>query len=565
MPQKAIFSRTPLISCRMCTLSNGQIRTDDPIAERLYGWLQAVLDNPEIWEGAFTLACQLRDRPLEEPVTGLILSALEKEPEGALPGDYQQQLRIARAAMAVYEENLNHSILRKLASWCEMLELQWDMVSAERSVRIQPGDWMEFLVRFYRLTGIKAVLRLCTRLRATAMDWTTLLHSFHQRKPLSAQLSPEEIHILMKDESGNESDFMVRQALINRAELLADGIRYAAYSGIFSGNGQELSAGEKGWSAVNRDHGAVCGGTTADVLLAGKATNRGIYAAAIAAWTEAFISQAMLQGAPWAMDALSRIVHNALPACIGAKEPVMYQRVNSLREDPGSAGCAAPEDGTDSVHVLARLARALGAARKAAVTAMPEGFSLNLSLPGMYVLGLGNEMISVRISGTDAVLRSSNGLRGEFTLFLADTEIRPVRVQMGEQEAETKRPEQVREGTYLLLKGDGSRSCRISYGESEHLVVLSTHHEGICCFSGPRLLTLEARNGTFRTAACGEPVLVDGQPMIPVCDVSGWINRDGIPADVPVLPKTEGETRLEPMYPYSETPVRIAVFPRARA
>ena len=43
---------------------------------------------------------------------------------------------------------------------------------------------MEFLVCFYRVSGVKSALRLCARFRADSFDWTTALHTFQQSIPI---------------------------------------------------------------------------------------------------------------------------------------------------------------------------------------------------------------------------------------------------------------------------------------------------------------------------------------------------------------------------------------------
>ena len=564
MPQKAIFSRAPLMTSAYSALSNGQVRTKDAAAERLYGWLCARGDDPETWEGAFELACMLRDAPLEETAARRIREALQENETGMLAGSWAEQLHIARAGLALYEYTVEKDILRRLAAWCGALEVHWDEALADRMIRICPADWMSFLVRLYRITGVKAILRLCTRLRAAAMDWTSLLHGFHQRQPLARNAEPEEILRILRGPEADESDFFTRQAVVNRAEWLADGVRYTAWAGIFSGNGQDLSAGEKGWLSIRRDHGAVCGGTTADVMLAGTGTDRAIDAAALAAWTEAFADQATALDAPWALNALTRLVWNGLPACIGEKGTVFFQRVNTLRTEKEGAGILCPEtDAERETHVLARLARAYAAARKSAVAATPEGFAIQLQLPGRYAVSAGKEPVMLRADEDEIQIRGKKGLRAPIRLFAAETETRDIRVEMGEKTAAAESRE-TEEGIYLTWSGDGSESCRIVFTAGSRILVQREHHEGISCYRGNRLLAMDAENADYRVAACGEPEVADGQPMLPVRAVPGWRKNRGIPTDIPVLPEAEGEIRRVPLVPYRDAAERISVFPRTR-
>ena len=563
MPQKAIYGRKPLVTCSMSVLSNGQARTDDERTARLYEWACGCIDEPEVWEGTFSLACLTRDDPMKEPVTEKILAALSESTEGALPGGWKTQLQTARAALAVYEYCLDKSIPARLASWCGEMELKWDEAAAEQSFRVCPADLMSFLVRFYRVTGMKTALRLCARLRSAAMDWTTILHSFHQRQPLSKVNSADEISSVMSGEVKDETDFLYRQYLTNHAELFADGARYTVWSGIFSGNGQDMSACEKGWHTVSRDHGAVCGGTTGDVLLAGRGTDKGIYAAAQAAWTEAFISQASVSGAPWALNALTRLAFNGMPACIGKNGPVIFQRANTLTDDPGSAGCFDPQESKgQTAHVIGRLARAWAAMYRSAVMPDPEGFSVNLPLEGRFALSAGREPISVRMEKDRITIRAPKGLKSSIRLYMADTETRTARATMGDKTAVSEE-NAASEGAYLVMSGDGSTDCGINLDRSGRLAVMDTHHEGVCCFEDNRLMAADTGRYDYSAAACGEPETRTDRAVITVKKVSKWNSRAGIPADIPVLPSAEGEPETEELTAYADTPCRIAVFPRA--
>ena len=51
-----------------------------------------------------------------------------------------------------------------------------------------------------------------------------------------------------------EIDYEQKEKLINHAEMLADGVRYTLYAGLFSGNGQDLSAGKNAWSYLQKYH-----------------------------------------------------------------------------------------------------------------------------------------------------------------------------------------------------------------------------------------------------------------------------------------------------------------------
>ena len=186
MPQKSIFTRYPLLTVPHCFLSNGLIRTDDLKIRKLYQNTQAFPDAPSVWEGAFRLATLLSDHPLSEPVSGLITAALTETEDGAFKGGIEEQIAVARAGMALFEYNTDRMILKRIASWCRYLEIEWDQLFTAGKTLFVPADLMELLVNVYRVSGIKSVLRLCTKLRSAAFDWTTALHTIQQVIPLES-------------------------------------------------------------------------------------------------------------------------------------------------------------------------------------------------------------------------------------------------------------------------------------------------------------------------------------------------------------------------------------------
>ncbi|MER2056066.1 MAG: hypothetical protein ABTB30_12345, partial [Clostridia bacterium] len=187
MPQKTIFTKYPLLSLPHSFLSCGLIRTDDALVQKLYQKTQYYTESPSVWEGAFRLAALLKDDPISEPVTGRILEVMAESGDGSFCGRIEDQIAVARAALAVFEYNTDRAILKRIASWCRYLEVEWDQLLSNGRTLFCPADLMELLVRFYQASGIKSVLRLCAKLRSTAFDWTTALHTIQQIMPLKDQ------------------------------------------------------------------------------------------------------------------------------------------------------------------------------------------------------------------------------------------------------------------------------------------------------------------------------------------------------------------------------------------
>ena len=552
MPQKAIFHRSPLMRLKRVPLSHGQIRVRDAKLETLYARIARETEHPETWEGAFGLACLLRDHPLEEPVARVIRESVFRNAEGAFPGDWEAQIATACAALALHFFQPDRGILQRLASWCRALEANWDEVMAQRSIRVRPADLMRFLVTFYRITGLPAVLRLCERLRASAMDWTTVLQEFRQRIPIEKQYQRDELERLTAESAADETDYFARQLMINDAELLADGLRYTVFAAMFSGNGQDLTAGHNGWSAIERDHGAVCGGTTGERFLAGRGTDRKISTRVAAAWAEAFAEAMQMDHASWAADALTRLAFNALPACVSGERILSIQRVNG----PEDAG---PEA---SPAVLGRLARAWAKIYGACVMPMEDGIGIRLLLEGTYAVTFHQQMVSVQMQKEAIVIRSGCSENLPVRLYCAATETRLI--SSGDSQAQNG-PNDTGFGRQMEMIVPAGQQRMLSFSEGSTMRVLETYHQGLCVIRGNELMVLDAREEGFGFAACGEPFSKDGKIVLPVRRADAWKERDGIPADLPVRPEGSGELQEKTLKPYVQTPCRIAVFPRERA
>ena len=298
------------------------------------------------------------------------------------------------------------------------------------------------------------------------------------------------------------------------------------------------------------------------MLLAGNRPDRGIYAGAVGAWAEAFAAQMTIGCASWAMDALTLLVFNALPACLKEDGLLLFQRVNCLTEDPGEIGCFDPQPSPRrAAHVWGRLARGLVSAWKAAVTVAEGELHLNLPLPGTWACGLKKKPLTVCSDGREILIRKDPETTLSLKIFLSETETRQL-LMNGKSFAET--PERREGGIQALLPSDG-KEIQLTLADTGRIRMTETHHQGICVYRASRLLAMPAGDGPWQAAAAGEIRVQDGVPMLPVRFCPRWKETEGIPADIPVLPVTEGDIRWVPLAAYAETPRRIAVFPRARA
>lgn len=547
---------------RVCGLSRGLVRTDARELSDLYRKLARQINNPMTWEGLFSLACLISADPAEEETAKRIVGAIEDTDTGAFSTATDTQVAVARAALALYEYTADRNILKRLATWCRWLEADWDAMKNRRWIRIQSADLMAFLVQFYRITGLKAVLRLCARLRSATMDWTTILHSFQRRSLADREKLEQEAEAFFRNEEIPEIDFYVTQFLAGNAEILADGVRYTAYSAMYSGNGQEITAGEKGWEYLKKHHAAICGGTTSDIFLAGSGTDRGVHPAATAAWAEAMIAQIQLKANPRMMNELIRIVHNALADCLNHPESAC--RAVNIQNINGTVRCFDPEkDPERETRVLARLARAAAMVWQHAIGITTDGIQLNYLLPGRYMISAGGEN-AVLLAERDALhIRCRKAIEMNLNIFCAGTETAEIALQCGEGREKSATTDEItgHGGGMLVIRRKWDNLDTLIFHQKEKIYMEETHHRGVCFMIRNRIMTLNVQDGEYRYAVCGTPFMRNGQAFVPVQRIARWPSRDGVPADIPVLPAGNGDIISAPLTPYADTPGRIAVFP----
>ena len=95
-----------------------------------------------------------------------------------------------------------------------------------------------------------------------------------------------------------------------------------------------------------------------------------------------------------------------------------------------------------------------------------------------------------------------------------------------------------------------------------NIICEETHHHGACFILGNRLYSLAANEEHYAFAVSDDPVFQDGKTVITLQPAAGWRMKGDQPADIPVLPEVKGETVRTELTPYSQTPVRITMFPR---
>ena len=555
MPQKPVFSKAPVLTVPHCFPANGTVRTPDARIARLYERAGRYYEQPCLWEGLFRIACLIKNKPADEPVTAMILAGIGESENGSFEGSAAEQICRARAAFAVYEYSADRAILKRIAAWLRYLEIEFDRLSAEDGLLYRPADLMELLVRFYRVTGMRSVLRICAKLRASAFDWTTALHTFQQTIPIRGEegVMPPLPDLSRKPE---EMDYDDKEKLINHGEMIADGVRYSLWAGLFSGHGQDLSSGRTVWSSLEKHHRALCGGTTADPYLCGCGADRAVDNRALAAWTEAFAAQMTLTDSAWAAEELIRIVFNGLEDCISREEPADRQRINTVQDEDGI-----PED---PAGLYARVTRAAADAFSYAVTLTEEGIRINYLLPARYLLMMRKQTALLATDESSAAFQCKKAFCASVDLFVPAICTAKVLLKKDGKAAGSSdcaansvkgrwlhTDEEWNNGDGFVLQQDGSVLCE------------ETHHQGICFLAGNRLLSAAADREHFAFAVTGKPAVEEGRITVPVAETERWHMKGDRPADIPVLPDVRKAGTGAALTPYSATSHRITMFPKA--
>lgn len=555
MPQKQIFDRPPVLNVPFSFPAAGTVRTADKRVLRLYQQSNRYIGHPCLWEGLFRLACLVKNKPLEEPVAARIAEACAATENGAFNGSVTEQVCIARAALALYEYNTDRAMLKRLAEWVRYTEIEFDTITAQDGILYRPADLMEFLVRFYQSSGVRAALRLCARIRAESFDWTTALHTFQQSIPI--RTGEEDRGYPIPDTTPDRIEYDQKEKLINHAEMLADGIRYTVFAGLFSGHGQDLSSGRTAWTYLEKHHHALCGGTTGDPYLNGNGPDRAVNNQVLCAWTEAFAAQTLLPDSAWAVAELTRIAYNGLEDCLNRDPVPGVQYVNTV-----SAEEAAPEK---PAALYARLTRAAASVFHHAVAMTEKGIRINCLLPAKYMLMVQKQALILHTDHTSVAFQCRKPAEASVELFVTPSCSCAVRLtREGQTESNVSSGEIPEGGRFLRTDAVWKNRDRLELIPDERILSEVTHHQGAAYTRMNRLLCVPADEGSFARAACGDPVMEDGKAKVPAAAAEKWHLKDSRPSDIPVLPETRGEPVLTELKEYASCRQRITMIPRAR-
>lgn len=549
MALKAVFDKAPLTTLTCQPLRAGQVRVEQESIRRLYAQVR-MEQAPAFLEGTYRLGCLLGKNMQEEPVTAAIRQALQQQKEnGSFALTIEETVALLRAAWALYEAETDKHVLECMLRYFAWAATQWQDMVQDEYLRAFPADMLELMENLYRVTGTKAFLKLCDLLSENAMNWSSVLTTTNFQTPAHRTVTPKEMQEGLEKENGDIGGYYTRMSLTGSGMALADGVRASMARGWLNGSASEMNAGKLGWEKLSRHHGAICGGLTDFPMLSGLSPSAGVSTIGAAAWAEAFVSAGMGAHAVWAWDALEQLVCNALPSCVKENGAEIMQRVNVLHAEYPAATQAD----------LARLARGYAMAMHAAVTAWPDGFAVNLMIPGKYAVCDSKIILTMEEKAGRCVMKlhMKNDQKAHFHMRIPHWARTCEFMVNGSPVAD--RAGRLVDGCIGLERvwHDGDEITAVF---EKSIVRHDGYHQGVYLTWGAELLALPAEE-QWAMALCGSAKEKDGEIVAPFAPVE-WKQGKEAPLDVPVLPALAGEVRQMKLVPYAQLENHIAFFPR---
>lgn len=559
MPLKPIFDKAPLTAMASQALRAGMVRADHPKLKQIAAAL-AGDESPAALEPAFRITCLLQANPDESAAAAAIRRALAAQKED---GSFEMPLcgavAVLRACWALYEFEARKPLLTHIARWCAWAAQNVDALQADDELWANPADLLELLEQFYRVTGKAAILAMVNRISQTAMNWAGVLNTISVQRPTSRAITREELETSLDAEQGSREGYYTHFVRVNSPEMLADGARACLARGWASGSATEMNAPRTGWEKLQRHHGAICGGLTSDELLEGTSPSAAVSSAAVGAWAEALCSVAAMRQGDWVFDHVERIALNAMPDVICEDGVRPFQRVNALAERPGDGDCFRVADGHGR-RALYRMARGCVAVASSAVMARPDGFAVNMYIPGRYQVVVGEGALVLTLRGGDGKFAIQVSCKQEMKC-VARLRV-PAWAKNTDITVNGMESDLGREATVACMVIDRTwhDGDVINVSLEETLRVMEGHHQGRYVLRGAKLMCMKAEADWAR---CLVSAAKDGEGVYAMTDrVDAWKRKGDVPADVPVLPVPSGdELRKATLVPYDGAGARIALFP----
>lgn len=279
------------------------------------GTLAGGLRAPNLLEAMLLTGAQLGDEELRRQALSLALRVADTQREDgsfAPQESFAARGRMLRALTCAYSLSGEKRLLTFMLRYMKYLHDQLAVRALSPEDAMHIADTLECGIFLYNVTGQRAILPVLTALIRQGADYTTLMHAFPYRTPISRTLSAEALaQALEQEDDAGYHHHLMRTA--NGANL-AEGLRACALSGVITGSGKQLSAAEAGLARIGKAHGSVSGAFTADPLLAGTSPSRGV--SALTACETAASLEALLAcpGGEHGADELETVMYNAVAA-----------------------------------------------------------------------------------------------------------------------------------------------------------------------------------------------------------------------------------------------------------
>ena len=341
MLTRTFFSRAPLAPGRFAALPAGAIIAKDNTKERLLSLRAGLLSRcaslfPQTGESCafyggklpggvaagnlletmLLVSAQLGDEELRRQALALADRVVKTQREDGFFGSEEDSFaargRMLRALSCAYSMSGDKQLLTFMLRYMKYLQdaLTEQTLSGEDAMHI--SDTLECGVALYNITGQKAILAVLNLLIRQGADYTTLLHAFPYKTPISRTLSAEALtQALSMEEEDGYHHHLIRTAT---GANLAEGLRASSLSGVVTGNGKHLSAAEAGLARIMKAHGSVSGAFAADPLLAGTHPSRGVHAVTASEMAASLEAMLLCPGGEHSVDALESVVYNAIDA-----------------------------------------------------------------------------------------------------------------------------------------------------------------------------------------------------------------------------------------------------------
>ena len=247
------------------------------------GSLTADLKAPNTLEAKLLIAALLPDAALRKEALSLISLVCQNQGAdgqlGPSNASFAARGRMLRAMMTAYSLTSDKDILLTVLRYFKFLREDLRRSSLSSEDAMHTSDTIETGILFYNITGQKAVLPVLNLILSQSFPYTQLFHSFPYRIPIHRIVSTED---LLNGIAAESEDGYYHQ-LFRAADggNLCEGLRACGLSGILTGSGKDISAPETGLAHLNKAHGSSSGAVSSDPLLSGTHPSRGVSSKAI--------------------------------------------------------------------------------------------------------------------------------------------------------------------------------------------------------------------------------------------------------------------------------------------